>query len=136
MRKQTNQVVIKEEEFMPKWGRELFYLIDDPLASYQQRECHDYSELEIFAMRDFGDKKKVNSTLALIRDIYRLTKKGKGKGRAKIFENLKSDHFTAQDIMNNGIMSLRDLGFLYSILVLAYCDRQTLKADVKWSSKI
>ncbi len=78
----------------------------------------------------------MNSTLALLRDVYKLTKKGRGKAKAKVFENLKSDHFSSQDIMNNGIMSLLDLGFLYSILGLAHCDRATLKQDVKWSSKI
>ena len=41
-------------------------------------------------MREISDKKKVNSVLAFLRDIYKLTKKGKGKGRAKVLENLKS----------------------------------------------
>jgi hypothetical protein len=31
---------------------------------------------------------------------------------------------------------LADLGFLYSLLSLAFKDRQSLKRDVKWSSKI
>ena len=29
-----------------------------------------------------------------------------------------------------------DLGFLYSILGLAYLDREILKQDIKWSSKL
>jgi len=36
-------------------------------------------------MRDLPDKKKVNSTLAILIDIYKLTRKGRGKGRVKIF---------------------------------------------------
>lgn len=38
--------------------------------------------------------------------------------------------------MNNGIISLLDLGFLYSVLALAYNQRDQLKKGVKWSSKI
>ncbi len=41
-------------------------------------------ELEIFSMREIADKKKVNSTLSFLRDVYKLTKKGRGKGRAKV----------------------------------------------------
>jgi len=33
-------------------------------------------------------------------------------------------------------MSLLDLGFLYSILAIAYLDRETLKQDIMWSSKL
>lgn len=38
--------------------------------------------------------------------------------------------------MNNGIVSLLDLGFLYSILALAFLDRAALKQDIKWSNKL
>jgi hypothetical protein len=36
-------------------------------------------------MKDLSDKKKVNATLSLLKDIYKLTRKGRGKGRVKIF---------------------------------------------------
>ena len=87
-------------------------------------------------MRDLADKKKMNSTLALIKDIYNLTKKGRGLGRVKAFEHLKADHLTTTNVMNNGIMSLLDLGFLYSIVALAFLSREALKQDIKWSSKL
>lgn len=29
-----------------------------------------------------------------------------------------------------------DLGFLYSLIALAYSNREALKSDIKWSSKI
>lgn len=87
-------------------------------------------------MRELSDKKKMNATLAFLIDVYRLTRKGRGKGRQKVFENLKSEHFNTLQIINNGIISLLDLGFLYSIVALAHSDRETLKKDIKWSSKI
>lgn len=131
---------MREEDLLHHWGKELFYLIDDPRGLFNGRplrnDNHDYNELEIFAMRDLGDKKKMTSTLAFIRDVYKLTNKGRGKGKHKVLENLKSEHFSIQDIMNNGLMSLLDLGFLYSILALAYSERDQLKKDIKWSSKI
>ena len=90
LRKQANATYIRDEDLFPVWGKELFYMIDDPMGSIQYKDSRDYSELEVFAMRELSDKKKMNSTLALIRDIYRLTKKGRGKGKVKVFENLKS----------------------------------------------
>ena len=38
-------------------------------------------------MRVFEDSKKINSTLAFIRDIYKLSNKGRGRGRMKVLEN-------------------------------------------------
>lgn len=78
----------------------------------------------------------MNSTLALLRDVYRLTKKGQGKSKMRVFENLLSEHLNTQQVMANGILSLLDLGFLYSIISLAHSSREALKKDVKWSSKI
>ena len=123
LRKQANAAYIRDEDLFPVWGKELFYMIDDPLGGIQYKDSRDYSELEVFAMRELADKKKMNSTLALVRDIYRLTKKGRGKGKVKVFENLKSEHFNTLHIINNGILSLLDLGFLYSIISLAHSDR-------------
>jgi hypothetical protein len=138
IRKQTSQNVIRDEDLFPLWGREMFYLIDDPLKvnAARRHEARDYSELEIFSLRELADKKKMNSTLALLRDVYKLCRKGRGKGRMKVFENLRAEHLSTQQIISNGILSLLDLGFLYSIIALAYSDRETLKQDVKWSSKI
>jgi hypothetical protein len=85
IRKQTGQQIVREEELLPAWGREMFFAIDDPLGKFTYKEARDYSELEIFAMRESVEKKKVNSTLALLRDVYKLTRKGRGKGRAKVF---------------------------------------------------
>ena len=111
-------------------------MVDDSHGNSFSKDSRDYSDLEVFAMREIPDKKKMNATLAFLIDVYRLTRKGRGKGKQKVFENLKSEHFNTLNIINNGILSLLDLGFLYSIVALAHSDRETLKKDIKWSSKI
>ena len=71
-----------------------------------------------------------------MRDIYRLSRKGRGKGRVKVLENILAPHFNMQDIIANGIFNLSDLGFLYSLLTLAFKDRSSVKRHIKWSSKV
>jgi len=72
----------------------LFYLIDDPFRVNESFNPHkEYQDLELFAVRTFEDNKKINSTLALIRDVYRLSKKGRGKGRIKVLESIMAPHF-------------------------------------------
>lgn len=43
---------------------------------------------------------------------------------------------TPADITTNNIISLDDLGFLYSLLLLAKKDRSLIKRKVPWSSNI
>lgn len=43
IRKQAINQVIREEELLPNWGRELFYMIDDPQGLF--KDSHDYNEL-------------------------------------------------------------------------------------------
>ena len=64
----------------------MFYLIDDPfnVMKEQSNRKRDYEDLEIFSKRMSEDPKKANATLALVKDIYRLTRKGKGKGQIKV----------------------------------------------------
>lgn len=69
---------------MPQWGKELFYLISDPGSLSTEGGRKDYHDLELFSMRVFDDKKKINSTFAFIRDVYKLSKKGTGRGRVKV----------------------------------------------------
>lgn len=38
--------------------------------------------------------------------------------------------------MENQVISLQDLGFVYSLIMLAYHDREELTRDVKWSAKL
>ena len=106
----------------------------EPLKN--SNDNRSYQDLEFFSVRSFQDEKKINSTLALVRDIYRLSKKGRGKGRVKVLENILAPHFNMQDILANGIFNLTDLGFLYSLLVLAFKDRSSVKKHIKWSSKV
>lgn len=87
-------------------------------------------------MRVYDDKKSINSTLAFVRDVYRLSKKGRARGKVKVLENILSGDFSTQDLLSSGIFSLADLGLLYTLLSLAFKDRKSLKRDVKWSSKI
>jgi len=124
IRKQTNQDVIKDQDLFPLWGKEMYYMIDDPNGTtMMSKDSRDYSDLEVFAMRELPDKKKMTASLAFLIDVYRLTRKGRGKGRQKVFENLKSEHFNTLQIINNGILSLLDLGLLYSLVALAHSDR-------------
>lgn len=87
-------------------------------------------------MRVYEDKKSINSTLAFVRDIYKLSKKGRARGKVKVLENILAGEFSIQDLLAAGIFNLADLGLLYTLLSLAFKDRQSLKRDVKWSSKI
>lgn len=47
IRKQTSNQIIREEELLPNWGKELFYLIDDPRGLFNGRQLrndnHDYN---------------------------------------------------------------------------------------------
>ena len=45
IRKQGQHNYVREEDLFPVWGKELFYMIDDPLSSQQYKESRDYSEL-------------------------------------------------------------------------------------------
>jgi hypothetical protein len=87
-------------------------------------------------VRVYDDKKSINSTLAFVRDVYRLSKKGRARGKVKVLESILSGDFSTQDLLSAGILSLADLGLLYTLLSLAFKDRNSLKRDVKWSSKI
>lgn len=99
-------------------------------------QLKSYQDLEFFAVRVYDDKKSINSTLAFVRDVYRLSKKGRARGKVKVLENILSGDFSTQDLLSSGIFSLADLGLLYTLLSLAFKDRNSLKRDVKWSSKI
>lgn len=71
-----------------------------------------------------------------MRDVYRLSKKGRARGKVKVLENILNGEFSIQDLLSAGILSLADLGLLYTLLSLAFKDRKSLKRDVKWSSKL
>ena len=45
IRKQGQHNYVRDEDLFPVWGKELFYMIDDPLSSQQYKESRDYSEL-------------------------------------------------------------------------------------------
>ena len=135
LRRQSGAIYIRDEDYFSRWSREMFYFLDAaPKKNFSEQRS--YQDLEFFSVRAFQDEKKINSTLALMRDIYRLTRKGRGKGRVKVLENILAPHHSLQDIIANGIFNLSDLGLLYSLLVLAFKDRQSIKRHVKWSSKI
>jgi hypothetical protein len=72
----------------------------------------------------------------LVRDIYKLSKKGRARNKVKVLENILEGSFSIQDLVAARIYNLADLGLLYTLLSLAYKDRKSLKKDVKWSSKI
>jgi hypothetical protein len=95
-----------------------------------------FENLEFFSIRLIEGNNKVNTSLALLRDIFKLTQKGKGRGKMRIFENLLNGGYSLKDIIENKILSLLDLGYLYSLLGLAYKDRSSLATNVQWSSKI
>lgn len=108
----------------------------DSLEEKVELQLKSYQDLEFFAVRVYDDKKSINSTLAFVRDVYRLSKKGRARGKVKVLENILSGDFSTQDLLSSGIFSLADLGLLYTLLSLAFKDRNSLKRDVKWSSKI
>lgn len=108
----------------------------DSLEEKAELQLKSYQDLEFFAVRVYDDKKSINSTLAFVRDVYRLSKKGRARGKVKVLENILSGEFSTQDLLSSGIFSLADLGLLYTLLSLAFKDRNSLKRDVKWSSKI
>lgn len=87
-------------------------------------------------MRVYEDRKSINSTLAFVRDIYKLSRKGRARGKIKVLESTLGGDFSIQDLLAAGIFNLADLGLLYTLLSLAFKDRKSLKRDVKWSSKI
>ncbi len=87
-------------------------------------------------MRVFPEKKSINSTLALVRDIYRLTKKGRARNKMKVLENILEGDYSVQDLLASKLLNLADLGLLYSLLMLGFKDRKALKKDLKWSSKL
>lgn len=43
IRRQTKGEIIREDQLLTAWGKELFYLIDDPMSDYANKEAHDYS---------------------------------------------------------------------------------------------
>lgn len=45
-------------------------------------------DLEYFAIRVYEDRKKISSVLAFVRDIYKLSPKGRGRGRVKVLEDV------------------------------------------------
>lgn len=53
-----------------------------------------------------------------------------------MLEDILAGNFSIQDLLATGIFNLADLGLLYSLLSLAFKDRNSLKRDVKWSSKL
>lgn len=95
-----------------------------------------YQDLEFFSVRVFADKKSINSTLAFVRDLYKLSRKGRARSKVKVLENIIEGNFSIQELLAAKIFNMADLGLLYTILALAFKDRKGLKRDVKWSSKI
>jgi hypothetical protein len=45
IRRQTNQEFIKDHDLFPLWGRELYYMIDDPTGNSMSKDSRDYSDL-------------------------------------------------------------------------------------------
>lgn len=108
----------------------------DSLEEKLETQTKSYQDLEFFSVRVYDDKKSINSTLAFVRDVYRLSKKGRARGKVKVLENILAGDFSIQDLLSSGIFNLADLGLLYTLLALAFKDRKSLKKDVKWSSKL
>lgn len=49
---------------------------------------------------------------------------------ANLFKYLKETEINILDIINNRAISIGDLGFLYSIMVIAYKKREEIKEEV------
>lgn len=135
LRKQSTATIIRDEDYLWHWGREIFYLVDT-LEENGEFQVRGYQDLEFFSVRVFPDKKSINSTLAFVRDLYKLSRKGRARSKVKVLENIIEGSFSIQELLAAKIFNMADLGLLYSILALAFKDRKALKRDVKWSSKI
>lgn len=47
-------------------------------------------------MRVYPDKKSINSTLAFVRDLYKLSRKGRARSKVKVLENILEGSFSIQ----------------------------------------
>lgn len=135
LRKQSTAAVVRDEEYLWQWGREMFYLVDS-LEERGEQQARGYKDLEFFSVRLFPDRKSINAALAFVRDLYKLSRKGRARSKVKVLENILDGNFSIQELLAAKIFNLADLGLLYSVLALAFKDRSALKRDVKWSSKI
>lgn len=69
----------------------------------------------------------------LVKDLKAIDINPKTSSTFKTLLDLKHEN---DRLIENRVLSFQDLGFLYSIIVLAYGSREEVATDVSWSSKL